>query len=379
VTILLLLFSFLFCLANGRNMRGYTWFLWSQILGSAIQILLNWREAPSREKYCLTGFGAGLHLGLTCAFAAFHFALVYDFAEKCQQFKSIEDRTFNFAFAYNCDDSYLAVAEMVVFVPIMVLRVVGLLVEASKCLAFRVKETDAVTPLVSAPGATQRSCGPAVYAFLAFVIAIAASVPTFFINDYSEVEGSCPIVNLTLTGKHGGAAASLFRAKPAKGVELKECGWRRWQKLGTCVKYPFNYTNFGATSMSDVTVGQYIPPFDSNDTDPCDTMLGLFSCATHSGRAGDYINYVKGEEIHMNVCPDWCDRLFRACSKSRCKQADTAEECCKSLSSSNRAVNMVKDTSKPNNGCYSKAHQDGPSVYVLLSLLFGTLMMNVKM
>ena len=72
----------------------------------------------------------------------------------------------------------------------------------------------------------------------------------------------------------------------------------------------------------------------NNESDSCSTMLGLFSCATYSPNAGNFITLVKNGEIHMNVCPDWCSRLFHACSTTMCDSKDTAEECCNTLNPS---------------------------------------------
>ena len=121
-----------------------------------------------------------------------------------------------------------------------------------------------------------------------------------------------------------------------------------------------------------------------NETGSCEEMLGLFSCATYSAKAGDFITVVKNGEIHLNVCPGWCSRLFRACSTSWCDGMDTAEQCCKSLNPSSAGpatgpgtwATMKEDTSKPNNGCYSNAHYEVPSSHLWL-LVVASLVANL--
>ena len=384
--IVFLLLSFLFCLANGRSMVGYTVFLSSQILGSAAHYYLSLYEYKE-DHFTVRTVATCLQLGLTCAFAAFQFALVHDYEEKCNQFKSIEDRTFNFAFAYNCDGVYLALAQIFVLLPITVCRGLGSLIEFPKC-CYSKKNTRRDTPAAVAiidnnedpqnseplrfsgsAAAAKCSVQPAFLGCATFAIVLAATVPSFYINNYAEIEASCPAGNVT--------SPSLFRAKPAKGVELKECGWRRWEGHGTCVKYPFNPTNFGATTMESVRVGKWTQ-YSYNYTDPCDVMLGLFSCAIHSGRSGDFITHVEGLNVEMNVCPDWCDRVFEACGgmdkRPLGRHFDTAEKFCKNLGSANRAVDVTEDVSKPNNGCYNKGFNKVPSSMALwLSLLVVTL------
>jgi hypothetical protein len=450
ITMAALLLASIFFLSDGLLMRGYTYFLGTQLLGSGVSLVLSVRAASTSnpiKRYYLGGIAAGVHVGLTLTFIVFELVLSYDYSEKCTLFKTIDERVFNFAFAYNCDGVLLKLAAIFAFLPLTIFRVLGSWANISKCCMYRNKgsmtfepqEATSFTPLVEDPvavvenpndrgdvmaGAVQerpresfvddllspqtivsvtdvpRRHSRKVFSFaLGACSLVSASIAySFFVNDFSEAEGSCPVVNLTFPAYNGSIGGTditplIFRAKPATGVEVDHCGWRRWGNQGTCVRYPFNYTYFGQSEMGEAVADRLLPgsgifgggseSFD-NETGSCEEMLGLFSCATYSAKAGDFITVVKNGEIHLNVCPGWCSRLFRACSTSWCDGMDTAEQCCKSLNPSSAGpatgpgtwATMKEDTSKPNNGCYSNAHYEVPSSHLWL-LVVASLVANL--
>ena len=445
-----LVLSFFFCLSDGRHMRGYTYFLFSQIFGSIVSILLNLNISPAEsprsaiKRYYVSGIATGWQIALTTSFIFFQLALLYDYSEKCTTFKTIDERIFNFAFAYNCDGTYLTLAEIFVFGPITIFRIIGLITQVSKCCLHRNKrrmntnnnnndnnamyQSQFSAPLVGhimriddpeipvATAGTNRTSNDnnnnntsssfvndilyphtivavndvprkhsrkiLVLAIIAFWILFIGTSITFFMNDYAEMDGgNCPVVNKTLipyqiNGTTGGTTITsmIFRSKPAKGVEVDHCGWTRWGDQSTCVKYPFNYTYFGQEIMGEAVADRLLPAGGifsggtetaDNETGSCQTMLGLFSCATYSSRSGDFITLVKNGEIHMNVCPDWCSSLFNACSNTWCDGLKNAEECCNSLNpdpnlygnADGTWVKMKENKNMPNNGWYSKGHR----------------------
>ena len=73
-----LVLSFLFCLSDGRHMRGYTYFLFSQIFGSIVSILLNLNISPAEsprsaiKRYYVSGIATGWQIALTTSFIFFN-------------------------------------------------------------------------------------------------------------------------------------------------------------------------------------------------------------------------------------------------------------------------------------------------------------------
>ncbi len=445
-----LLISCLFCLSDGRIMKGYMFFLLLQVLGSMVIILLNFKilsDISSIQKYYLSGIVTGLSFGLAFSFVAFQLALGYDYMEKCTYFKPVNERSFNFAFAYNCDGAYLTLAQIFGFFPITIMRILGWIAETTKCCLHRTKGGDHFEPIANVRHSSQSmgttfnnngnnyvnneqngsrsresfvddifSPGQIVAVLdiprrhsgkvccrglLSFLLIVIATISTFFINDYAETKGSCPVVNVTMSPYNdednaGGTAITslIFRSKPAIGVEVDHCGWRRWGSQGTCVKYPFNYTYFGQPVMGEAVADRLLTGLNFNSAgsnesvanhNACSNMLGLFSCATYSPKAGNFITLVKNGEIHMNVCPDWCYRLFHACSTTWCDTKNTAEECCNTLNPSTYYsigaegtwVTMAENKSKPGNGCYSAGHHNAPSMSVWLFLVINLLSVSI--
>jgi hypothetical protein len=387
--------SLWFFQTGNHSASGYWYFLFSQLVGSVLNMAMIKRlrltGSPSVRHYT-SAVMAGLQLGLTVAAAAFICVLGYDYTEKCSWYKPIESRVFNSAFAFSCNSIWVYLAMGLYCVPLLVTRCFALQGATSEWRRFQESNRTFASTLAAplnpseteelsdkkesveklntfgqSDDKTSRVCWGVAFFVLATV------TPSFFVKDYEIVGGSCPVVGKTLppfssTEHRGGTDIThvMFREKPAKGVEVNECKWRAWQG-GTCVKYPFDPKYF------EDNRGEVVPErhesflfSNTNSSDECDTVIGLLNCAIYSPRAGKFVYKVTAERIGMRLCSEWCNEVFDACRSSRCKGTKTPEDCCDFVS--RYGVTVVAQNSTE---CYSQGHHIIPPRF-LVWFLFGS-------
>jgi hypothetical protein len=137
---------------------------------------------------------------------------------------------------------------------------------------------------------------------------------------------------------------------------------------GSCIRYPYDFEKVGQVEMDDPAEGRAVPTGGGSAN--CTRLLGLFSCATYSPTAGDFITgmaLVNGTDpttstidFQITVCESFCEQLLDACSVVNesnpaaatplCGGATGAADCCGRLGP---GVTMVANDTAGK--CYSGA------------------------